>query len=288
MRRLSNLLRSERWPEPIREAVSILKTIIYALLIALLPRVVLAQPFTIPSASMEPTLQEGDYIVVSKFAYGWSRYSLPFNPPVGSGRFMGRSPHRGDVVVFNLPRDQRTVYIKRLIGLPGDSLQVRHGTLFVNGVMASQSALGSAPTTCPQSFGEKIDAARYQETLPGGRIHQIAACFRGQGGANDTAVYRVPADCYFMMGDNRDNSVDSRFPPFNGPNSKAALTACPFDPKLAVALGDEEDGVGFVPFENLVGKADFVLLSWSHGASLLKPWTWVLNAQPSRWLHSIT
>ncbi len=91
-----------------------------------------------------------------------------------------------------------------------------------------------------------------------------------------------------MMGDNRDNSVDSRFPPFNGPNSRAALTACPFDPKLATALDDDEDGVGFVPFENFVGKADFVLFSWSHGASLLKPWTWFLNAQPDRWLHAIT
>ncbi len=138
--------------EHLREVVSILKTVIYALLIALLPRIVFAQPFTIPSASMEPTLQEGDYIVVSKFAYGWSRYSLPFNPPVGTGRLMASNPHRGDVVVFNLPRDQRTVYIKRLIGLPGDTLQVRHGIMFINGVSAPQSPLGSAPTTCPQGF----------------------------------------------------------------------------------------------------------------------------------------
>ena len=268
-----------------REALELVKTIAYALLIALVLKVVLFQPYTIPSASMEPTLYEGDYIIVSKFAYGWSRHSIPFSPPVFKGRLFGRSPTRGDVVVFKLPRDGHVDYIKRLIGLPGDRIQVRHGALLVNGVEAPRQALGLGSTTCPGDQGQGSQAPRYVETLPGGRTHLEAACLSGQGGANDTGVYVVPPNCYFMMGDNRDNSVDSRFPPYHGGATDAALAACPYDPELVASLGAVDDGVGYVPAENLVGKAELVLFSWSPGASLFKPWTWVLNVRFSRWLH---
>ena len=281
-----------RAPMSVRRAVaelaSICKTLALAGAVALLPKIVLAQPFTIPSASMEPTLQQGDYILVSKFSYGWSRFSLPFGLPLGKGRLLGRAPRRGDVVVFKLPRDDRQDYVKRVVGLPGDRLQVKDGVLFINAAPAPLRARGEAPTTCPNGLPFRVEAVRYEERLPGGRLHPVAACFAGAGGANDTAEYTVPAGCFFMMGDNRDNSVDSRFPPYGGPDSRQALAACPFDPHLAAVLTDPENGVGFVPFDNLVGRADLILFSWSPAASMFKPWTWVIGAQPSRWFHRIT
>ena len=116
------------------EAVEIVKTIVYALLIALVLRVILFQPFTIPSESMEPALLKGDYIIVSKYSYGWSHHSIPFSPPLFHGRLFERTPKRGDIIVFKLPRDGHTDYIKRLIGLPGDRIQVNNGQVFINGV----------------------------------------------------------------------------------------------------------------------------------------------------------
>jgi signal peptidase I len=293
---LSNLidrLHPTRWPAPLQEAWAIAKTVAFAAVIVLIPRIVLAQPFTIPSASMEPTVQEGDYIVVSKMAYGWSNYSvsagtLPFSLPPGVGRFMAKPPHRGDVVVFSLPRDDHEVYIKRLVGVPGDAIQVRDGVLYVNGLAARQSPAAPAPTTCPDDVYGKSLAPRYTETLPGGRTHPIAACADHRGPANNTAVFRVPAGCYFMLGDNRDNSLDSRFAPLGGRQTAQAEGACPFDSSLAAALGDDWNGVGFVPADHLVGKADLILFSWSHGAALLKPWTWVMNLQLDRWMKPIT
>jgi len=289
---LIDRLHPRRWPAPLQEAWALGKTVAFAAVIVLIPRIVLAQPFTIPSASMEPTVQEGDYIVVSKFAYGWSNYSvtagtLPISPPPGVGRFMARPPHRGDVVVFSLPRDDREVYIKRLIGLPGDAIQVRDGVLYINGVAAPQAPAKATPTTCPDDFEGKSLAARYDEMLPGGRPHQIAACANRQGAANNTAVFHVPANCYFMLGDNRDNSIDSRFAPLGGRQTAAAESACAFDSSLAPALGDDWNGVGFVPADHLIGKADVILFSWSHGASLFKPWTWVMNVQFDRWMKPI-
>jgi len=289
---LIDRLHPRHWPAPAQEAWAIAKTMAFAAVVVLIPRIVLAQPFTIPSASMEPTVQEGDYIVVSKFAYGWSNYSvtagtLPISPPPGVGRFMARPPRRGDVVVFSLPRDDHEVYIKRLIGLPGDTVQVRGGVLYVNGVAAPQSPTRAAPTTCPDDYESKTVTARYDEVLPGGRVHQIAACGDRRDHANNTAAFRVPANCYFMMGDNRDNSVDSRFAPLGGRQTAAAEAACPFDTSLSPALGEDWDGVGFVPADHLIGKADAILFSWSHGASLFKPWTWVMNVQLNRWMKAI-
>ena len=265
-----------------RELWELGKTVVYALLIAFVLRVLLFQPFTIPSASMEPNLYEGDYIIVSKFAYGWSKYSLslPFDTPLPGGRILQRGPTRGDIVVFKLPRDDNTDYIKRLIGLPGDRIQVRAGELYINGAKLKRTADGVVPTSCPMGFGEPAPTPRYTETFPGGRSHTLAKC-SAQGAADDTAVYTVPAGCYFMMGDNRDNSVDSRFDPGLPPGR---ANTCAWDPSYDQRVPSDA-GVGFVPAENLVGKADVILLSWKPGASLFKPWTWVTLARPSRFLH---
>jgi signal peptidase I len=232
------------------------KTIVYALLIALVIRIALFQPFTIPTGSMEPTVRPGDYIIVSKFSYGFSRYSMPGHLPFGDGRFLARQPKRGDIIVFKLPRDLREDYVKRLIGLPGDHVQVRRGVLYINDKPAPQQPLGETFTDLG-GFPTRADV--YRETLPGGRTH-ISYSVDPTAPPENTEVYVVPEDHYFFMGDNRDNSLDSRFPP-------------------------QSDGVGFVPFENLEGKAQIVLLSWNKGASLFKPWTWVSDLRPSRFFH---
>ena len=256
------------------------KTIVFALLIALVLRIVLFQPYTIPSASMEPNLYEGDYIIVSKYSYGWSGASIPFNPPIGHGRFLGRTPSRGDIVVFALPREPHVDYVKRLIGLPGDQIQVKDSILYLNGKAVPRQALPPGPASSP--YGLTQDAERYRETLPSGKSY-VTNDFGPMGGADNTAVYTVPKGCYFMMGDNRDNSVDSRFEPGLSHDSYASK-ACPWD-GLADAKVASDLGVGFVPAENLEGKAQLVLLSWKAGASLFKPWTWFTLARPSRWFH---
>jgi signal peptidase I len=239
------------------EVVEIIKTVVYALLIALFLRVIFFQPYTIPSASMEPNLYEGDYIIVSKFTYGWSRYSIPFSPPLFSGRIFAHPPHRGDIVVFKLPSNTHVDYVKRLIGLPGDKIQMKSGLLYLNGVQVPRQYLGSVKED--SGYGFVRDVFRYRETLPGGKSF-ITNDFGPDGELDNTGVFVVPEGEYFMMGDNRDNSSDSRVPPAAG-------------------------GVGFVPAENLEGKAQIILLSWSPGASLFKPWTWVMNARPSRFFH---
>ncbi len=265
----------------LRELWELGKTVVYALLIALVLRVLLFQPFTIPSASMEPNLYEGDYIIVSKFAYGWSRHSIPFSPPLFSGRIAQRGPDRGDIVVFKLPSDGHTDYIKRLIGLPGDRIQVKAGEIYLNDARVPRTAAGVGATSCPTNYDPSQSVARYVETFPDGRTHTIAKCSGSTGSADDTGVYVVPAGCYFMMGDNRDNSLDSRFDPGVPPASSAK---CAWNAELDQHVPPEA-GVGFVPAENLVGKADLILLSWRRGASLFKPWTWVTDARPSRFLH---
>jgi signal peptidase I len=243
---------------PAHEMVELFKTIVYALMIALVLRVIFFQPFTIPSASMEPTLLEGDYIIVSKFAYGWSRHSAPFSPPLFKGRIFGHEPTRGDIIVFKLPRDGHTDYIKRVIGLPGDKIQVKQGQVFINGAPIKRQAMSSERVE--NAFGLPHDVLRFRETLPTGKTY-ITYSFGPDSEAENTDVYEVPKGNYFMMGDNRDNSVDSRFP--------------------------TDIGVGFVPAENLVGRADIILFSWKMSASLFKPWTWVTDIRPSRFGHSL-
>ena len=235
------------------EFFEIAKTIGYALLIALVLRVILFQPFTIPSASMEPNLYEGDYIIVSKWNYGYSKHSLPFSPPIMKGRLFGTEPKRGDIVVFKLPRDNKTDYIKRVIGLPGDRIQVLHNQLYINDKLVPARLVG--PIDVQTRFGFTRPATKLVETLPNGKQHMMQD-FGPDGDLDNTGVYIVPAGHYFMMGDNRDDSVDSRVQP--------------------------EYGVGFVPAENLVGKAQLILLSWSPGAKLYKPWTWFTHLRPSR------
>ena len=239
------------------ETVEIIKTVFFALLIAFVLRVLLFQPFTIPSASMEPNLYEGDYIVVSKWSYGYSKHAIPFSPPVFEGRIFERQPERGDIVVFKLPRDNRTDYIKRLVGLPGDQVQMVNNVLHINGEPARNVVISGADAE--NMYGMPVIKAR--ETLPGGRTFTIQDYGPGNQ-ADDTPVFQVPEGYYFMMGDNRDNSVDSRY-------------------------GVNENGVGLVPAENLIGKAEIILFSWKPGASLWNPVSWFSKVQPSRFFTDL-
>lgn len=242
--------------DAVSETVEIVKTVVYALLIALVLRVFLFQPFTIPSASMEPNLLKGDYIIVSKYSYGYSRHSIPFSPPLFKGRIFSRAPERGDIIVFKLPSDNHTDYIKRLIGLPGDRVQVKSGVVSVNGKAITRVYDGPGdPGTCWN--GSTVQ--RFRETNMTNREYVTYDC-GPRGDVDDTGIYIVPEGHYFFMGDNRDNSLDSRVAP-------------------------EANGVGFVPAENLVGHARIILLSWNAKASLFKPWTWFLDARPSRFFH---
>ena len=260
------------------ELIELGKTVFYALLIAFVLRVVLFQPFTIPSESMEPTLLKGDYIIVSKFAYGWSRHSILFSPPVGHGRLLGHQPKRGDIIVFKLPRDGKTDYIKRLIGLPGDRVQVRAGVVYINGQPIRQDTLGAGTDYTPN--GIPFSVTRVRDTLAGGKT--FTTYLQGTDGqAENTGAYVVPQGCYFMMGDNRDNSADSRFDPGDVAPGEAS---CPWKSDVDHFVGDNT-GVGFVPFENLEGRADIILFSWNPDVSLLKPWTWFLDARWGRFFH---
>ncbi|MDB5438095.1 MAG: Signal peptidase [Caulobacteraceae bacterium] len=260
----------------VAELVEIGKTILYALGIALALRVLLFQPYTIPSESMEPNLLKNDYIIVSKFSYGWSRHSFPFSPALFKGRLLGREPHRGDIVVFKLPRDGHTDYIKRVVGLPGDKIQVADGLVMINGSQNSQVALP------PTGSGY----TELTETNPDGKTYTIQDMGPGYA-ADNTAVYTVPQGCYFMMGDNRDNSLDSRFDPgYNAVTASKGLATCAWDDSTDANIGNDA-GVGFVPFEDLEGRAQMILASWKEGVSAFKPWTWFLDARLNRFFKSL-
>ncbi len=223
------------------------KTIIFALTIAFVLRVFLFQPFNIPSESMRPGLVVGDYLWTSKWDYGFSRMSIPFEPKLFKGRILGRDPERGDVVVFKFPGDNKTDYIKRLIGLPGDRIQVVGGQLIINGTPVPQEML--SPETITNQRGNTPTVTRFRETLPNGRSY-VTYDITSNGDFDYTQIFVVPAGKYFMMGDNRDDSLDSRA-----------------DPVL-------QNGVGFVPAENLVGRGRIVLLSFKENTRLYLPWTW--------------
>ena len=224
--------------------VETVKTIVYALLIALVIRTFLFQPFNIPSGSMENTLLVGDYLFVEKYAYGYSRYSFPWGlgllGDVWEGRIFGSAPRRGDVVVFKLPRDPSVDYIKRVIGLPGDRIQMINDRLYINDKIVP---LEHAPDYVETIDGYEHHVPRYLESLPDGRKHYILDR-DPEGPADNTDVYVVPDGHYFMMGDNRDNSDDSRA------------------------------GVGYVPAENLVGKAEFIFFSTNGNAHFWEFWEW--------------
>jgi signal peptidase I len=214
-------------------------------------RTVFYEPFNIPSESMVPTLLVGDYLFVSKFSYGYSRYSLPLGLPLIPGRIFFTPPQRGDVVVFKLPRDNETDYIKRIIGLPGDRIQVREGRLYVNGTVVPRERIEDYLARS-ELTGRAERFPRYIETLPGGKKHEIIELHGDTGPLDNTGEYVVPEGHYFAMGDNRDNSLDSRVPP-NAPG---------------------QPGVGFIPKENLVGRAEFLFFSNDGSAALWEIWKW--------------
>lgn len=194
--------------------------------------------FSIPSGSMIPTLHPGDYIIVSKMAYGISRYSLPFHPDLFRGRIFGTPPQRGDVAVFKLPRDTGVDYIKRVIGLPGDTIQMKEGRLYINGTIVPREPITKVVTE--DYYGKPGEVPTYRETLPNGVKYAVIE-IQGDTGFNDnTEAFKIPADNYFVLGDNRDNSTDSRIVPDQG-------------------------GVGMVPYENFVGRAEVIFISKEEG-----------------------
>lgn len=233
--------------------IELVKTVAYAVLIALVVRTFAYEPFSIPSGSMIPTLLVGDYLFVSKFSYGYSRYSLPFGLPLISGRVFASEPERGDVAVFKLPSDNKTDYIKRVIGLPGDRIQVVGGRLLINGQEVPREPDGYFAMSESGENARRFN--RYIETLPNGRRHEIIE-FSDNSYSDDTPVYVVPEGMYFAMGDNRDSSKDSRFPT-----------------------------VGFVPFENLVGRAEFIFFSID--GSPWRMWEWFQTLRVDRIFQGI-
>jgi signal peptidase I len=252
------------------------KVVIEALLIAFVVRTFLYQPFNIPSGSMYPTLEVGDYLFVSKLSYGYSKYS--FNFTLGAAgvevlkfgpdqfpllnftgrKFFAEPPERGDVAVFKLPRDNSTDYIKRVIGLPGDRIQMREGVLYINDEMVKKERIANyrdpSGECCNGATGE---VARYRETLPNGVSYEVLDL--GTSSADNTEVYVVPEGHYFMMGDNRDNSQDSRF----------------------------SNAVGFVPYENFVGRADIIFFSIEPDTAFWEVWKWPFAIRWNRFLNLV-
>jgi signal peptidase I len=236
-------------PQPKKEEgiVETIKTIVYALLIALVIRTFLFQPFFIPSGSMEATLLVGDYLFIEKFAYGYSRNSFIFRFPPFTGRIFGSQPKPGDVIVFKMPNPNSVHYmddyIKRLIGMPGDRIQMINDRLYINGKIVPRVREGNATVECPSFLMQYASVPQYRETLPDGVSYLVADC-TPTGDNDNTEEFVVPPGHYFMMGDNRDNSDDSR--------------------------GD----VGYVPFDNLVGRAEIRFFSIDESAYWYEPWTW--------------
>ena len=233
------------------------KTLVYAIVIALFIRTFFYEPFNIPSASMVPTLLVGDYLFVAKFSYGYSRYSLPFGLPLIPGRIFFSPPKRGDVVVFKLPRDPSIDYIKRVIGLPGDRIQMKNGILNINDTPVPREPTEECEIPAEDAGGAPFQ--HYWETLPGGVRHCIFE-LSDNAALDNTGVFVVPPDHYFMMGDNRDNSADSR---------------------------DPSSGVGYVPAANLVGRAEFIFFSTNGYAHWWEPWNWPFTVRYNRLFKAI-
>ncbi len=234
-----------------------IRTFIYAVIIAFGVRTFAFEPFNIPSGSMIPTLLIGDYLFVSKYSYGYSKYTIAFGLPLFDGRILFTKPQRGDVAVFKLPRDNKTDYIKRIIGLPGDRIQMIGGILHINGEPVKMERLNDILAV--NHLGQPSSIAQYRETLPGGKVHLIYK--EGNNGPLDnTQVYIVPPDHYFMMGDNRDNSLDSRV----------------------------SSAVGFVPEENLVGRAEVIFFSLDEGTHFWEVWRWPWDVRVNRLFQAVS
>lgn len=232
------------------------RTILYALALAMLIRFTIAQPFRIPSGSMQPTLEQGDYIVVTKWSYGYGRFSFaPLEGILPSGRFLGDEPKRGDVVVFRPPPDPSRDFVKRLVGMPGDRIRMIDGALYINGEAVERESLGMVPFELPD--GSILDVQAYRETLPGDDDSHVVFD-RGDTTLDNTREYVVPEGHYFMMGDDRDQSADSRTPE-----------------------------VEYVPLENFIGPAQFVVASFDGSTSLFKPWTLITGFRSERFLKKV-
>ena len=238
----------------------ILRALVPALIIALVIRTVLFQAVSIPSGSMQPTLLIGDDLMVSKFTYGYSRYSLPFGPPLFSGRAFPGVPKRGDIIVFRSPTDETADLIKRTIGLPGDRIEVKGGLVHINGAPVRRERIadlvGEDPCQPEPGSGVIARVPRWREALPNGVAYDTLECpvMASDPDPDNTPVYQVPAEHFFMKGDNRHRSLDSRF------------------------LHD----VGYVPFENLIGRAQVVFFSVAEGDSAWHVWRWPWSVRWSR------
>ena len=239
-----------------KKIIENIKTLFYALIIALFIRSLFFQPFYIPSSSMEPNLLIGDRLFVSKFSYGYSRHSFPFSPNVFDGRLLKNKPKRGDVIVFKTPADNRTDYIKRLIGMPGDSVKIENQELYLNNKKIIRKKVNdSFEVYCGN---EVISTNLFEEMLPNG-VKYLAA-YRKDGTMNNTDEYNVPENHYFFMGDNRDCSKDSRF----------------------------LSSVGYVNFTNLVGKAKIIFFSnEKKRGSFFEFWKWNKSIRFERFLKKI-
>jgi signal peptidase I len=219
--------------------LEIAKTVGIAVVIALVIRSFLYEPFRIPSGSMIPTLLIGDYLFVSKSSYGYSKYSFPFSPDLFSGRVLGGGPKRGDIAVFRQPPHPEIDFIKRIVGLPGDHIQMKGGILYINDVAVVRERIADYVDEQGNSY------IQYIETLPNGVKHRIIEMQGDDGSLDNTDVFVVPPDHYFAMGDNRDDSSDSR-----------------------------TEYVGYVPAENLVGRAEIIFFSTDGSAHWWEFWRW--------------
>ena len=233
-----------------------LSTIFYALVIAIIIRSLFIQPFYIPSSSMEPNLLVGDRLFVTKFSYGYSKHSFPFSPPIFKDRILFNKPNRGDVIVFKTPADNRTDYIKRLIGLPGDTIQFINGDLYINSNQILKTSINSSDTIF--CGNDKIKVKFFNEKLPNGKIYKTV--YRSNQSFQNSDKFVVPEKHYFFLGDNRDCSKDSRF----------------------------LSSVGYVHQNNLVGKAQFLFFSSDYRiGSILKFWNWKNIIRFDRFLKKI-